>query len=366
MQNNYSVTLPHFSVGPEAYTLIPDVLKPYGKRVAIIGGKTALAKSRDALLAGLKAAGAEVLVEHVYGENATVANIERAKALPEVQAADVVFCVGGGRAIDCAKTVADQLDKPWFSVPTVASNCAPVSAVAVLYNDNGSLYGYHFTKSCPEHTFINTTVIINSPEELFWAGIGDALSKQIEVLFASEGKKLFHSTYMGRALCLACQDPLLNGGRQAMEDFRAKKLTEAFTECVLDIIVTTGTVSNLMTNKNYYFNSSLAHCFYNASMVLPMGHKHLHGEIVSFGNLVLLAYSQQTELLARYLQFNADLDLPTTLDDLDISPEELEVLLDKAQEIKEWTCVPYPTTREAYYEAIMAVDRAGKALKAGA
>lgn len=171
---------------------------------------------------------------------------------------------------------------------------------------------------------------------------------------------------MGRALCLACQDPLLNGGRQAMEDFRAKKLTEAFTECVLDIIVTTGTVSNLMTNKNYYFNSSLAHCFYNASMVLPMGHKHLHGEIVSFGNLVLLAYSQQTELLARYLQFNADLDLPTTLDDLDISPEELEVLLDKAQEIKEWTCVPYPTTREAYYEAIMAVDRAGKALKAGA
>ena len=81
---------------------------------------------------------------------------------------------GGGRAIDTVKTAADILGKPFFSVPTVSSNCAPVSAIAVIYKDDGALDHYHFPKRCPEHCFIDTTVILDSPEELFWAGIGDA------------------------------------------------------------------------------------------------------------------------------------------------------------------------------------------------
>ena len=89
-------------------------------------------------------------------------------------------------------------------------------------------------------------------------------------------------------------------------------MSDAFTECVLDIIVSTGVVSNLVTHTEYYYNSSLAHCFYNASMVLPSAHAHLHGEVVSFGNLVLLAYDGQDELLERFLDFNTSIGLPVT------------------------------------------------------
>ena len=45
MQANYTLNLPHYSSGPQAYDLISDVLRPYGKRVAVIGGETALAKA---------------------------------------------------------------------------------------------------------------------------------------------------------------------------------------------------------------------------------------------------------------------------------------------------------------------------------
>ena len=73
---------------------------------------------------------------------------------------------------------------------------------------------------------------------------------------------------------LVCEEPLLTYGRQALSDFREGKVTEAFTESVLDIIISTGITSNLVTTKDsYYYNSSLAHCFYNASMVLPVIHK---------------------------------------------------------------------------------------------
>ena len=38
MQPNYSVSLPHYSVGPEAYSLVGDIIRPYGTRVAVVGG----------------------------------------------------------------------------------------------------------------------------------------------------------------------------------------------------------------------------------------------------------------------------------------------------------------------------------------
>ena len=57
---------------------------------------------------------------------------------------------------------------------------------------------------------------------------------------------------------------------------------------MLDIIISTGLVSNLTTTENdYYYNSSLAHAFYNGSTLVE-GARGLHGEVVSFGVLTLL------------------------------------------------------------------------------
>ncbi len=361
MHANYTLNLPHYSVGPDAYSLIADVLRPYGKRVIVIGGETALAKASPSLLPALEAAGATVLDTVVYGHDATNANIDAIRNNPLAQAADVIFAVGGGRACDTVKSAADLMGKPCMTCPTVASNCAPITAVAVIYKEDGSLDHYHFGKSCPDHCFINTSVILDSPQELFWAGLGDALSKQIEVLYASRGKQLFHTPLLGVHVAQACQEPLLALGTAALADMKAGELSEAFTECVLDIIVSTGVVSNLVTHTEYYYNSSLAHCFYNASMVLPAGHKHLHGEVVSFGNLVLLAYDGQDALLDKFLDFNTALGLPVTLKELDIDEQGLEKLLSAAQNIKEWTCAPTPTTVEKYREAILKVDALGRA-----
>lgn len=366
MQANYTLNLPHYSIGPQAYDLISEVLRPYGKKVAVIGGETALAKASPSLLPALEKAGATVTTTLVYGHDATNANIDAIRQNADVEEADVIFAVGGGRACDTVKTAADLMGKPCMTCPTVASNCAPITAVAVIYKDDGSLDHYHFGHHCPDHCFINTSVILDSPQELFWAGLGDALSKQIEVLYASRGKALFHTPLLGVHVAQACQEPLLTLGVQAMADMKAGNITDAFTECVLDIIVSTGVVSNLVTHTEYYYNSSLAHCFYNASMALPSAHDHLHGEVVSFGNLVLLAYDGQDALLEKFLDFNQALGLPITLKQLDIDRAGLEKLLEVAPKIKEWGCTPTPTTVEKYREAILEVDRLGTARLAAA
>ena len=144
-------------------------------------------------------------------------------------------------------------------------------------------------------------------------------------------------------------------------------MSDAFTECVLDIIVSTGVVSNLVTHTEYYYNSSLAHCFYNASMVLPSAHEHLHGEVVSFGNLVLLAYDGQNELLERFLDFNTSINLPVTLAQVGITTDEqLMKLVDAAEHIKEWSTGPEPAAREQFVAAIRKVDTLGAARLAAA
>lgn len=361
-QSSYSVFLPRYSVGPDAYSFFGTVLAPYGKKAAIIGGEKALEKATPSLLPALKDAGCEVTDLFVYGKNSTQANVDRAKAREGVQKADVIIGVGGGRAIDTAKAIAYEMGKPVFVCPTVASNCAPTSALSVIYKDSGALDHYVFLPSCPVHTFLNTEVIINSPRELFWAGIGDALSKQCEVFMAAEGKKLLHTPLMGRVLAGACQEPLLNFGKQALEDFDAKRVTEAFSECVLDIIVTTGVVSNLTTDKNYYFNSSGSHCFYNAYTALPACEKHLHGEVVSFGNLCLEAYRGDDALLQRFVDFNVSVGLPVTLEQLDITNEaDLDTLCSHLPSSRmEWPNLTAPVTIERYKQAILKADAFGR------
>ena len=132
---------------------------------------------------------------------------------------------------------------------------------------------------------------------------------------------------------------------------------------VLDIIISTGIVSN-MTNKygEYYYNSSLAHAFYNGSTVIDAARRHLHGEIVSFGVLVLLTYDGQIEERDRIMRFNKSIGLPVTLAEMDIRDEDLKAIADKAETVLEWEKVPYKMSKERFIEVIRETSRAGEAM----
>ena len=98
--------------------------------VVLIGGKTALSKAQDAILEAVKGH-LDVTGVLWYGGNATYENVDKLMNTKEVQDADMVFAVGGGRAVDCCKTMADKMGKPVFTFPTIASNCAACTAICV-------------------------------------------------------------------------------------------------------------------------------------------------------------------------------------------------------------------------------------------
>lgn len=105
MSHTYSEFLPSYSVGVDCYKAIPEIVKPYGKKAVAVGGKTAMEKSKKALLEGIKGSDIEIIDFVWYGGDSSYENVEKIKDNPSVQKADMVFGIGGGRAVDTAKPI---------------------------------------------------------------------------------------------------------------------------------------------------------------------------------------------------------------------------------------------------------------------
>ena len=93
---SYSVYLPNYSIGEDCYKELPYVARNYGKKAVVIGGKTAMAKSKDALLEGIKGSDLEITDFIWYGGDSSYENGNALIANPTVRDADIIFGVGGG------------------------------------------------------------------------------------------------------------------------------------------------------------------------------------------------------------------------------------------------------------------------------
>lgn len=360
---SYSVYLPNYSIGEDCYKEIPAIARRYGKKAVVIGGKTAMSKAKEALLDGIKGSDMEITDFIWYGGDSSYENGDALIADKTVQDADIIFGVGGGRACDTCKYVANELQKPLFTFPTVASNCASVTAICVIYNADGSFKEYYYPKLA-DHTFINTAIIADSPYELLWAGIGDALSKECEAVFSSKDDTLPHTPLMGVQLSKVCTRPLLDYGKEALASLKAHKVSDALMQVTLDIIISTGIVSNMTTHiPDYYYNSSLAHCVYYGATVTHGGHAHLHGEVVSLGVLCLLTYEKQFELRDQIMRFNAETGLPVCFDDIDVTEDEFDIMADKVETSTEWEHRPKDVTRDKFIACMKDQNAAGRAFK---
>ena len=134
--NNYSVFLPSYSIGDDVYKEIPKICQPYGKTAVVVGGKTSMEKAKEALLEGVKDSNIKILDFVWFGGDSSYENVEMLKKNPVVANADMVFAVGGGRSVDTSKTMCDETGQPLFVFPTIASNCAAITATTVIYGSD--------------------------------------------------------------------------------------------------------------------------------------------------------------------------------------------------------------------------------------
>ena len=127
-----------------------------------------------------------------------------------------------------------------------------------------------------------------------------------------------------------CLTPMLEYGRQALEDNKKGVATEALEQVALAIVVTTAIVSIFLTRDfTPDYNSGLAHaCFYALTAYPVIEKEHLHGEVVGFGVLYALLVDGQQEKFEKIYALNKELGLPVRIAD---------IALPRSSSLKPWT-----------------------------
>ena len=159
-----TIRLPRFSIGTDAFDAFAPEIGSRGKSVAVIHGEKAWKAAKAYVLPALQKAGLTVTGCILYGKDATWENVHAICARPEVRNADCLLAVGGGKCLDTVKLAADQLNKPVFTVPTIASNCAPVTQISIIYNADGSFREIPRLNRVPEHCLLRSGLRILSQD----------------------------------------------------------------------------------------------------------------------------------------------------------------------------------------------------------
>lgn len=363
MLTNYDVTFPEYSIGDRVYEKIGAVCRPYGNKAVIVGGKQALEAAGEEISKHTKEQGISITGVLWYGGEASYENVNRLMEDPAVKQADMIFAVGGGKALDTGKCTAVKMGKPVFAFPTIASTCAACTSVSIMYEPSGVFKGPFFFEKPPVHTFIQTTILAQAPKRYLWAGMGDTYAKYYESTISSRGEELPHYYTLGITMSRMCLEPILLYGKKAYEDNEKQVVSHELEQVILAIIVTTAMVSILVTKEHKIdYNTGMGHAvFYALTSLEHVEKEHLHGEVVAFGILILLLVDHDREELNRLYRFHQSVGLPVRISDIGVTKEELEQVLPKIASMPDIAHNPYPVTydmvKEAFEELEAMADR---------
>lgn len=349
-------------------------VKTFGSSALLIAHPDDVARIQDKLTKTAEKFGVTFVTSSFAGE-CSRQEVARLKQVAKENQCDCTIGLGGGKAIDTAKCVAEG--NALIICPTIAATDAPTSHSAVLYTPEGAFDDYAYFKQNPSVVLVDTSVIAKAPVRFLVSGMGDALSTYFEarantMSYASvnaglpcgvrEGKtQPAQPTKAAFALATLCYETLLADGLKAMMACQAKVVNTALE----NIIETNILLSGLGFESG---GLAAAHAIHDGLTLLPGTHKYFHGEKVAFGTLAQLCLENAPlEELDEVLHFCLSVGLPVCLEDIgvtDLSDDDLMDVARKASIPEESIhSMPFPVKAQEVAAAIRAADAIGKKYK---
>ncbi|KZL50060.1 oxidoreductase [Nodularia spumigena CENA596] len=303
-----------------------------GTRPLIIAGNSTqeiAQKNLQAILAQLNTA------QSSYGVDCCEASLQALQNTAQEHQADVIIGIGGGKALDTAKLVAEQLHLPVVTIPTSAATCAAWTALSNVYSESGAfLYDVALSR-CPDLLILDYDLIQTSPQRTLVAGIGDAIAKWYEASVSSGNSQqtlIISAVQQARVL----RDILLQKSATALKE----PGSQIWQEVVDATVLLAGVIGGM---GGAQCRTVAAHAVHNGLTHIS-GHSSIHGEKVAYGILVQLRLEemlQSNQLAAsarqQLLKFYAEIGLPQNLSDLglgNITLQELQTAAEIALEPK--------------------------------
>lgn len=349
-------------------------VKSFGTSALLIAHKDDIARVKTQLDSTCKTFGVSFVASNFAGE-CSRQEVKRLQQIAQQQKCDCIIALGGGKAIDTAKCVAEGNNL--IIVPTIAATDAPTSHSAVLYTPEGAFDDYAYFKQNPNVVLVDTTVIAKAPTRFLVSGMGDALSTYFE---ARANQRSYSNVNAGLpcgaldgscsgakptlaafALATLCYETLLKDGEKAKIACDNNVVTPA-----LENIIET----NILLSGLGFESGGLAgaHAIHDGLTILEPTHHYFHGEKVAFGTLAqLVLENAPQEEIEQVMDFCLSIGLPVCLADLgveSISDDEITAVAEKAC-IKEESihAMPFPITIDSVKAAIIAADKMGSRYK---
>ena len=349
MKDRYTVSSPDYTIGVDAYEKIREVCPRYGKTVVAIGGKCGLEGAQEKMMRAAEGVGMEFTGFILAGGETTYENIERVARDHAVREADMIFAVGGGKAIDTAKVVAHRLHKPYFTFPTVAGSCAASASIATIYNSDGTFREYAYSDVPPVHVFLCSRIMAQAPVDFLLRGIGDTLAKYYEAQIASRDRALEHRDGLGVAISRMCAAPVYLYGEQAVKANKEHQVSREFEEVVLAVTMTSGLVSNLAAPE---FNGHMAHRLFTELAELPSGEQcRQHAGLMAYGIQLLLLCDGQRQEFEKFHAFCKKIGLPATRMELGVSEKDIQRVFRATEKKQDVKMLPYKITQDMLKKA---------------
>ncbi len=311
-----------------------SLLARFGNRPLLVGGDHSLDVVKPRLKPVFKAH--QLTVAKVsYGKDCSEAALTRIKQAIANHCADFIIGVGGGKALDAAKLLADQCSLPIVTIPTTAATCAAWTALSNVYSEQHAFMYDVSLARCPDLLVLDYDLIATAPQRTLIAGIGDAIAKWYEASVSSghsEKTLLIAAVQQARVL----RDILFQKSVAAIND----PLGADWQEVVDASVLMAGVIGGI---GGAQCRTVAAHAVHNGLTHLLAAHHALHGEKVAYGILVQLRLEelvQGNQLAAsarqQLIKFYTEIGLPKTLSDLGLN----EVTIAQLQHAAEIACAP--------------------------
>lgn len=273
---------------PEIYINRPGAIREagkyivrFGKRPLILGGAAALDAVKEELFPSLDSEAVDTSHTYIFSGYPSETQFQKYSDIAQNISADLIIGVGGGRALDTAKAVADMMGLPAVTIPTIAATCAAWAAVTIQYDDEGAYVQARGNKQSARLVIADPNVIFTAPKRYLFSGVVDTFAKLYET------RPAFERYPENAALALAVHGSRIAFEKLEQQTFLALEEAEQgvyaqASEDVIDaIIYLAGFAGSFQEEGIAHYG--FAHPFYHVSTRLANTRHKLHGEKVAFG-----------------------------------------------------------------------------------
>ncbi len=349
-------------------------VKTFGDSALLIAHADDVKRVKDKLESTINKFNITLIESNFQGE-CSREEVQRLQQLAKEHSCSCTIGLGGGKAIDTAKCVAEG--EALIIVPTIAATDAPTSHSAVLYTPEGEFDEYAYFKQSPSVVLIDTTVIANAPTRFLVSGMGDALSTYFEARATSRSYSNVNAgmpcgvregvcgeakgTNTALVLAKYCYETILKDGVQAKVASDCNMVTPALENII---------EANILLSGLGFESGGLAaaHAIHNGLTSLEGTHHYYHGEKVAFSTIAQLVLENAgKDELNEVFAFCVSVGLPVCLADIGVDSVSYEEALGVARiaciPAESIHSMPFPITEEAVAAAIMVADQLGRQYK---